>query len=846
MITERINIDVRPGGVPIVVHVTQYEVGLRTFEFVPFTSSGEWTDVNGSATLEGTKPDGNAFQQACTYVGGIVTYVLQEQLCAVSGRVWSRLVIRNIDGDMIGMTAIVWVVGRAGVADDAVMSDSDISALRQFLDEFGTIDAYRGALEEEAWTRSEEDATLNARIDSFEALTDGSTTGDAELQDIRVEVGGITATSAGTAVRQQITDRLNDVANLSSFGEFIDLSGVQVTNGHYIKADGTIGTNASAMYTDYIPIPPEVASVTVNRVLYVPNGTGYAQNNMVFWYNENYKLIAKTDTYFGKTLTSRSTSYLNVRYIRVNLSVYHSNNFIRLNYYPAFKYIRHIEDGENLNDIRACGYYYIAAATIPNIVNFPPTGNTPAGFLAILQAPYAENDNYCDQLFISGASLCARKYTGSWTAWTIYPTPDTVQATAESIVEKATEGQTYSGEFTQNGQTLLTGITLKANTKYIIQYDKRPGVGIINAFIDGITANYKRARAWVDRVTFTSGGTSGELALYNGTFGEIGDIDVTVYEFDSVGAKSEEVPNVYVVSKDANEGDYTSITQCLLDLKDDKRPKTIEIREGDYDIYQEYVAAGVPVYTGSNPSMEYFDYCVWVPENTHIIGRGIVRLKWMPDPAVDPITAVQCRCVSPLNVAATATIENIELHCKNGRYCLHNDGLGKPEFTGAVQRYKNVRFYKYPNDVEESSGLPYGFSHATGFGIDRAMHHVYENCTFVNTSTGAAFYGHSRTSVVASEAESPDITLVNCAIKATGSLCVRFGNSVANRIEHIRTMFNSCYMSGLVLSRREGGDGDCSNAFDIQFLNCGNVSVQINDPDNPYPPRAYNTEMAIV
>lgn len=146
MITERINIDVRPGGVPIVVHVTQYEVGLRTFEFVPFTSSGEWTDVTGSATLEGTKPDGNAFQQACTYVDGIVTYVLQEQLCAVSGRVWSRLVIRNIDGDMIGMTAIVWDVGEAGVADDAVMSDSDISALRQFLDEFGTIDAYRGAL----------------------------------------------------------------------------------------------------------------------------------------------------------------------------------------------------------------------------------------------------------------------------------------------------------------------------------------------------------------------------------------------------------------------------------------------------------------------------------------------------------------------------------------------------------------------------------------------------------------------------------------------------------------------------------------------------------------------------
>lgn len=146
MVTENINIDVRPGGIPIVIHVTQYEVGLRQFIFTPYTSNGTQTVVAGSATLEGTKPDGYAFQQACEMVDGVITYTLQEQLCAVEGRVWSRLVIRDTDGGMIGYTAIVWVVGRAGVADDAVMSDSDISALRQFLDEFGTIDAYRGAL----------------------------------------------------------------------------------------------------------------------------------------------------------------------------------------------------------------------------------------------------------------------------------------------------------------------------------------------------------------------------------------------------------------------------------------------------------------------------------------------------------------------------------------------------------------------------------------------------------------------------------------------------------------------------------------------------------------------------
>lgn len=73
----------------------------------------------------------------------------------------------------------------------------------------------------------EEYEVLNQRMNTFASLPDGSTTGDAELQDIRVGADGTVYESAGEAVRKQIGPIASNVKNIKEeIGIGLDVYGL--------------------------------------------------------------------------------------------------------------------------------------------------------------------------------------------------------------------------------------------------------------------------------------------------------------------------------------------------------------------------------------------------------------------------------------------------------------------------------------------------------------------------------------------------------------------------------------------------------------------------------------------
>ena len=144
-------------------------------------------------------------------------------------------------------------------------------------------------------------AALEGRMDSFSALAEGSTTGDAELMDIRVADNGLTYNTAGDAVRAQagLLKELIDYTakNIIQVPTSKNIySGMKELNG-YILTNGALVINSGFVTSDYIDVEG-LTEIVCSR--YSPNPsyprtaqplyrlTTYDADKQVLSYDNNY------------------------------------------------------------------------------------------------------------------------------------------------------------------------------------------------------------------------------------------------------------------------------------------------------------------------------------------------------------------------------------------------------------------------------------------------------------------------------------------------------------------------------------------------------------------------------
>ena len=268
-------------------------------------SGGENFTIPGGSSvwIIGKKTDGTIFSYTCSYAGFTVTFPISEQMSAKDGIVLCELRIIN-GSDVLGSANFVYWVEPSPIANGS-SSESDLNIFEQAIAALGGYEYL-----------TSEVSVLSARMDQFARLPDGSlsTAADAELVDMRVMEDGTTASTAGDAVRDQIS-------KLKGF--------MVISDPTYIGTDVTSWEQGTLRETNGAPVDSTIRCRTANFIqpkkaqgnlctisvkdgfkvsyrAYSSSGqSGYDASESVSSYFEGTKDIQIRPTYFYKFIISK-------------------------------------------------------------------------------------------------------------------------------------------------------------------------------------------------------------------------------------------------------------------------------------------------------------------------------------------------------------------------------------------------------------------------------------------------------------------------------------------------------------------------------------------------------------
>ena len=168
-------------------------------------------------------------------------------------------------------------------ADEIVGEKAEIKVNEEIGELNAEIDTINSAIEVE-----------RQRINNLTTLEDGSTTGDAELIDGRIDDLGVTHTNIGTAIRTRIGS-INKKVNLLSENTLVqsinlaDITLETMTLGYEIKPNtGELVSSASWSASDYIDIEPNT------------------EYSFIFYFEEQNQYIRQSNVYYALYDTNKA------------------------------------------------------------------------------------------------------------------------------------------------------------------------------------------------------------------------------------------------------------------------------------------------------------------------------------------------------------------------------------------------------------------------------------------------------------------------------------------------------------------------------------------------------------
>lgn len=312
---------------PITVHVSYSDSGVE-LHFILLNGYETFTEEGVAVSAYGIRRDGVHWGPiACNYMLGNVSFTLPDAATYCDGGGMAEIRVVDGGGETVGSANFGVLVENAPMPD-TVIYDSDPSVFESILafiqsfpaklvDDYTTrinleIGERKEAIETEAAIRAAADtinsnaiAVEKARIDAFTHLSEGSTTGDAELMDIRAGGDGIEYPTAGDAVRGQYIELKSDIDAVNSKPK------LYWNLGKHIADDGHISNNSTTAITDI------VTAQTGDKIVYTGEIKDSNNVNLIIYIALYSTAVAPNDTF-----VERQTLYNNTITIQSGVTGY--------------------------------------------------------------------------------------------------------------------------------------------------------------------------------------------------------------------------------------------------------------------------------------------------------------------------------------------------------------------------------------------------------------------------------------------------------------------------------------------------------------------------------------------
>ncbi len=165
MITYREKLNLSPGGIPLVIHISQYDQDF-SLVFELYASKGTFTiDYGTTVQIRGTKTDGTGYSvnASLNTSNSVVTVTGDQQMTAAAGRNVFELTLRK-DGKELNTANFILDVEHAALDRETIVSESKIMELLDVTDRADSIiaaaETVESALENMSFTDANRDGNI--------------------------------------------------------------------------------------------------------------------------------------------------------------------------------------------------------------------------------------------------------------------------------------------------------------------------------------------------------------------------------------------------------------------------------------------------------------------------------------------------------------------------------------------------------------------------------------------------------------------------------------------------------------------------------------------------------------